>query len=132
MGKMKMHRSEKSVGELIRQIRKSSGMSQIQLAEKVGISYQQVQKYEKGVNRLSVSRMKQISGALGVPASLFLDEEDPLMPAEQKGRTGLLNDEARLLMFFRRIRSRKLKHGFIEMLEDIVNISNGQRDHPLK
>lgn len=111
MGKMKMHRSEKSVGELIRQIRKSSGMSQIQLAEKVGISYQQVQKYEKGVNRLSVSRMKQISGALGVPASLFLDEEDPLMSAEQKGRTGLLNDEARLLMLFRRMCATKGERG---------------------
>ena len=106
-----MHRSEKSVGELIRQIRKSSGMSQIQLAEKVGISYQQVQKYEKGVNRLSVSRMKQISGALGVPASLFLDEEDPLMSAEQKGRTGLLNDEARLLMLFRRMCATKGERG---------------------
>ena len=127
-----MLKNEKSMGELIRQMRKSSGMSQMQLAEKIGISYQQVQKYEKGVNRLTVSRMKQIAGALGVPASLFLDEEDPLMPAEQKGRTGLLNDEARLLMLFRRIPSKKLKHGFIEMLEDVVNISNGQRDHPLK
>ena len=103
-------------------------MSQMLLAEKIGISYQQVQKYEKGINRLTVSRMKQISGALGVPASLFLDEEDPLMPAEQKGRTGLLNDEAMLLMLFRRIRSRKLKNGFIEMLEDVVTISDGKKN----
>ena len=98
-----MLKSEKSIGELIRQIRKSSGLSQMRLAEKVGISYQQVQKYEKGVNKLSVSRMKQISGALGVPASLFLDGDDPLMPSEQKGRSALLNDEARLLMLFRRM-----------------------------
>ena len=103
MGKLKMFKSEKSIGELIRQIRKSSGLSQMRLAEKVGISYQQVQKYEKGVNKLSVSRMKQISGALGVPASLFLDGDDPLMPSEQKGRSALLNDEARLLMLFRRM-----------------------------
>lgn len=128
MGKLKLLKSDKSVGELIRQMRKSSGMSQMQLAEKVGISYQQVQKYEKGVNRLTVSRMKQISGALGVPASFFLDEEDPLMPAEQKGRTGLLNDEARLLMLSRRISSRKLKHGFIEMLEDVVELSDGKKN----
>ena len=125
-----MLKSEKSIGELIRQMRKSSGLSQMQLAEKVGISYQQVQKYEKGINRLTVSRMKQISGALGVPASLFLDEEDPLMPGQRKGtgRNCLLNDEARLLMIFRRIHSRKLKRGFIEMLEEVVNISNGKRD----
>ena len=108
-----MLKSEKSIGGLIRQIRKSSGMSQMLLAEKIGISYQQVQKYEKGKSRLSVSRMKQISGALGVPASLFLDEEDPLMPGEQKGpgRVGLLNDEARLIMLFRRMCATKGERG---------------------
>ena len=129
MGKLKMLKSEKSIGGLIRQLRKSSGMSQMLLAEKIGISYQQVQKYEKGTSRLSVSRMKQISGALGVPVSLFLDGELP-MPGEQKGpgRAGLLNDEARLLMLFRRIPSRKLKKGFIEMLEDVINISNGKKN----
>ena len=127
MGKLKMPKSEKTIGELIRQIRNSSGMSQMQLAEKIGISYQQVQKYEKGVNKLSLSRLKQISGALGEPASLFLDE-DPPMPGEQKARGGLLDEEARLLMLFRRIHSKKLKHGFIEMLEDVINISNGRKN----
>ena len=106
-----MLKNEKSMGELIRQMRKSSGMSQMQLAEKVGISHQQVQKYEKGVNKLSVSRMKQISGALGVPASLILDGDDPLMPREQKGRSALLNDEARLLMLFRRMCATKGERG---------------------
>ena len=126
-----MFKSEKSIGEFIRQIRKSSGLSQMQLAEKIGISYQQLQKYEKGINNLSLSRLKQISGALGVSVNLFLDEEGPLVSSEQKGASkakwsGLLNDEARLLMLFRRIPSRKLKHGFIEMLEDVVRISNGK------
>lgn len=130
MGKLKVLRGEKSVGELIRHLRKSSGLSQMQLAEKMGISYQQVQKYEKGTNRLSVSRLKQISGALGVPVSLFLNDVEPLMPEEQIGawRTGLLNDEAKLLMLFRRIPSKKLKHGFIEMLEDVVTISNVKKN----
>ena len=123
-----MFKNEKLIGELIRQIRKSSGLSQMQLAEKIGISYQQVQKYEKGTNRLSVSRLKQISGVLGVPISLFLDEEGSLMSGDQKGRTSLLDDEARLLMLFRRVHSKKLKHGFIEILEDVVNISNGRKN----
>ncbi len=124
-----MCKSEKSIGGLIRQMRKSSGMSQMRLAEKVGISYQQIQKYEKGVNKLSLSRLKQISGVLGVPVSLFLADGAPLISGEQKGawQGGLLNDEARLLMLFRRIRSRKLKHGFMEMLEDVVNISDGKK-----
>ncbi|MDA8091129.1 MAG: hypothetical protein M0Z61_13035 [Nitrospiraceae bacterium] len=64
-----------------------------------------------------------------MPASLFLDEE-PLLLGEQKGtgQNGLLSDEARLLMLFMRIRSRKLKHGFIELLEDVVEISDGKRN----
>ncbi len=65
---------------------------------------------------------------MGVPASLFLDEEALPIPGAQK-RTrpaGLLNDEARLLMHFRRITSKKLKHGFIEMLEDVANMASGQ------
>ena len=47
-------KSDKAMGELIRQLRKSAGMSQMKLADRIGVSYQQVQKYEKGVNRLSV------------------------------------------------------------------------------
>lgn len=123
-----MFKSEKAIGELIRQMRKSSGMSQMQLADKVGVSYQQVQKYEKGINKLSLSRLKQISGALGVPVSIFLDEEEPVRAGESKMmHTGLLNEEAKLLMLFRRLHSKKLKHGFIEMLEDVVRISDGKK-----
>lgn len=123
-----MFKSEKAIGELIRHMRKSSGMSQMQLADKIGVSYQQVQKYEKGINKLSLSRLKQISGALGVPVSMFLDEEEPLRVGDSKAAaTGLLNEEAKLLMLFRRLHSKKLKHGFIEMLEDVVRISNGKK-----
>ncbi|MDA8088140.1 MAG: helix-turn-helix transcriptional regulator [Nitrospiraceae bacterium] len=123
-----MFKSEKAIGELIRQMRKSSGMSQMQLADKIGVSYQQVQKYEKGINKLSLSRLKQISGALGVPVSMFLEEEEPLRVGESKAmHAGLLNEEAKLLMLFRRLHSKKLKHGFIEMLEDVVRISDGKK-----
>ena len=123
-----MFKSEKAIGELIRQMRKTSGMSQMQLADKIGVSYQQVQKYEKGINKLSLSRLKQISGALEVPVSMFLDEEEPLRVGQPKAmHTGLLNEEAKLLMLFRRLHSKKLKHGFIEMLEDVVRISNGKK-----
>jgi len=60
------------IGLKIKVIRKGSGMSQIELAEKLGLSFQQVQKYEKGVTRISVFRLQQISEALGVPISFFL------------------------------------------------------------
>jgi transcriptional regulator with XRE-family HTH domain len=49
------------------------GMTQQQLAEKVGIKFQQIQKYETGMNRVSASRLWEIAGALSVPASYFFD-----------------------------------------------------------
>ena len=46
---------EKQIGEKIRKIRKKQGISQMALAEKVGLSFQQIQKYEKGISKISVS-----------------------------------------------------------------------------
>jgi transcriptional regulator with XRE-family HTH domain len=49
------------------------GMTQQQLAEKVGIKFQQIQKYETGMNRVSASRLWDISEALDVPVAYFFD-----------------------------------------------------------
>lgn len=61
------------VGKRIRHRRWMVGMTQQQLAEKVGIKFQQIQKYETGMNRVSASRLYEISGALDVPVSHFFD-----------------------------------------------------------
>jgi transcriptional regulator with XRE-family HTH domain len=52
------------------------GMTQQQLAEKVGIKFQQIQKYETGMNRVSASRLWDISEALSVPVSYFFEGMD--------------------------------------------------------
>ena len=74
------------VGKKIRQRRWLIGMTQQQLAELVGIKFQQIQKYETGANRVSASRLWDIAGALGVPVSAFFegvpDAEDPA-PTQQ-------------------------------------------------
>jgi len=61
------------VGKRVRHRRWLVGMTQQQLAEKVGIKFQQVQKYETGMNRVSASRLWDISDALDVPVSFFFD-----------------------------------------------------------
>ena len=65
----------KKIGLKIKQLRKGWGLSQIELAERIGISFQQIQKYEKGATRISVARLQQISEALGVNITLFFEEE---------------------------------------------------------
>jgi transcriptional regulator with XRE-family HTH domain len=49
------------------------GMTQQQLADKVGIKFQQIQKYETGMNRVSASRLWEIASSLGVPVSFFFE-----------------------------------------------------------
>jgi transcriptional regulator with XRE-family HTH domain len=58
------------------------GMTQQQLAEKVGIKFQQIQKYETGMNRVSASRLWDISEALSVPVSYFFEGMDRAEDAE--------------------------------------------------
>lgn len=61
------------VGARIRLKRKLIGMSQQSLAGKLGVTFQQVQKYEKGTNRVGASRLSQIATALDVPMSYFFE-----------------------------------------------------------
>jgi transcriptional regulator with XRE-family HTH domain len=70
------HPVDSHVGQRIRQRRWMSGMTQQQLAEKVGIKFQQIQKYETGMNRVSASRLWDIADALGVPVSFFFEGLD--------------------------------------------------------
>ncbi len=67
------HPVDVHVGKRIRQRRWMVGMTQQQLAEKVGIKFQQIQKYETGMNRVSASRLWEIASALGVPVSFFFE-----------------------------------------------------------
>jgi len=70
------HPVDVHVGKRIRQRRWMNGTTQQQLAEAVGIKFQQIQKYETGMNRVSASRLWDISHVLAVPVSFFFDGLD--------------------------------------------------------
>ena len=115
------------IGSIIREMRKAAGMSQMRLADKIGVSYQQVQKYEKGASKLSVPRLMQIAEVFGVPVTAFLDDSKLGKVAEsQAAYSNLTESEAQLLMFFRRLKRKKLKESFLDMLKDIVKIAEGK------
>lgn len=67
------HSVDVYVGKRIRHRRWMIGMTQQQLADKVGIKFQQIQKYETGVNRVSASRLWDIAHAVDVPVSFFFE-----------------------------------------------------------
>lgn len=124
------------IGEKIKRARKSWGLSQMELAERLGISFQQIQKYEKGTTKISVIRLHQISEALGMDISLFFkneekasnladvsfkyvpDRDDPhnLLP--------LNKEEIMLLKLFRKIRNKKLRESVLNQLKGIIDIEN--------
>lgn len=70
------HPVDVHVGKRIRQRRWMNGTTQQQLAEAVGIKFQQIQKYETGMNRVSASRLWEIANYLGVTISFFFDGVD--------------------------------------------------------
>jgi transcriptional regulator with XRE-family HTH domain len=61
------------VGKRLKQCRVSVGMSQTDLAEAVGITFQQIQKYERGTNRMSASRLYEFACVLGIKVNYFFD-----------------------------------------------------------
>lgn len=80
------HPVDVHVGKRIRHRRWLVGMTQQQLAEQVGIKFQQIQKYETGANRVSASRLWDIADSLDVPVSFFFEGLD----AEQTAHAGAI------------------------------------------
>jgi transcriptional regulator with XRE-family HTH domain len=93
------HPVDVHVGKRIRHRRWMSGTTQQQLAEKVGIKFQQIQKYETGMNRVSASRLWDIANVLNVPVSFFFEGLDA-QPVEDLSKgdmpTDILTDKEAL------------------------------------
>src|SRR3954470_9370983 len=66
------------VGVRLRLRRNMLGLSQEKLGEMIGLTFQQVQKYERGANRIGASRLYELSRVLDVPVSFFFDDTDPI------------------------------------------------------
>ncbi|WP_425041209.1 helix-turn-helix domain-containing protein [Primorskyibacter sp. S187A] len=88
------HPVDVHVGKRIRHRRWLVGMTQQQLAERVGIKFQQIQKYETGANRVSASRLWDIAEALDVPVSFFFEgiEEGEIEAADQSASSAVPAD----------------------------------------
>jgi transcriptional regulator with XRE-family HTH domain len=129
--KRETHPTDVHVGARVRLRRSALGMSQEKLAKGVGITFQQLQKYEKGVNRISASRLQQIARVLQVPIATFFEEspgaatEEPIDAAEQMATTKLLeflsSDEGiELNRAFVRIPNVQLRRRFLDLVRAVA------------
>ena len=87
--KKKPNPTDTYVGSRIRLRRNMLGMSQEKLGENLGITFQQIQKYEKGANRVGASRLQAIANILGVPVAFFFED---LPGSEPTGNRGFAED----------------------------------------
>ncbi|MGO4705406.1 helix-turn-helix domain-containing protein [Microvirga sp. 2MCAF38] len=68
--------ADRRIGQRVRLRRTAMGLSQEKLAQALGITFQQVQKYERGTNRIGASRLQEIARVLSVPVASFYDADD--------------------------------------------------------
>lgn len=121
--------TDKHVGARVRMRRMMLGLSQEKLAAGLGLTFQQVQKYEKGTNRIGASRLQQIAGVLQVPVSFFFEGQPHACEVqftasadEHHAITGFLTtaDGIAIARAFGRIHDPKLKRAIAHMVEQIV------------
>lgn len=126
MAKRSATSMDKVVGENIRAARLAKGLSQSGLADRLGITFQQVQKYEKGVNRVGAGRLFQIASIFGLPISSFFD--DTAESASAKGsRTTPRTDplSIRLVEAFSKLPDSRSRLALLTVAESMHRIRKG-------
>lgn len=99
--------SSVEIGRKMKEFRKRKGISQEGLAELVGLSFQQIQKYEAGTNRLNTDKLQDVANALSVPVSAFFEDQ----PIESLPFT---EQERKLIESFRSIQNKQIKECMVE------------------
>ncbi len=129
---------DEHVGQRLRQRRSILGISQEKLAELVGITFQQIQKYENGANRVSASRLFQLSNILDVPVDFFFDDSSNRKLAVVKGLSDnkqeafegmpgdVLQDKETLdlIRVYYSIKNPKVRKDFFKLLKTMANDKN--------
>lgn len=129
-GKKQPNPIDVHVGSRIRLRRNMNDMSQERLGDSLGISFQQIQKYERGTNRVGASRLQNIANILNVPVSFFFENApdqgasllDPSHASPQDDLQAFLSSPEgfRLNQEFVKIKDSKVRHRIIEMIKAIA------------
>lgn len=128
---------DKHVGSRVRMRRMMVNMSQEKLGEKLGITFQQIQKYEKGTNRIGASRLQQIANVLGVPVGFFF-EGAPVPDGSAKGFSEAASpayvsdflatsDGLALTKAFMKVTDSKVRRRIVDLVEAMVAEHDGKR-----
>jgi transcriptional regulator with XRE-family HTH domain len=118
------------VGRRVRSRRLEQRLSQTELADRIGVTFQQVQKYEKGVNRIGAGRLQRIAEALEVAISFFFGGDPGTAGKVAKAAGGeaesifgfmQTSGSVRIVKAFHRIKSRKARQILVELAEELAD-----------
>ena len=118
------------VGNRVRLRRMLVGMSQEKLGEMLGLTFQQVQKYEKGVNRIGAGRLYQVANILGVPVSYFYEDvterQNEHAPANEHASPPVMEflssgEGLQLALAFMRIRESKVRKRVVDLVKTLAD-----------
>jgi transcriptional regulator with XRE-family HTH domain len=122
---------DKHVGSRVRLRRMMLNMSQTKLGDELGLTFQQVQKYEKGKNRISASKLLQSAHILQVPVTYFFEDAPGIPGAPQAKATApspayvtdflATRDGLALIKAFMRIKDAKLRRRAVNLVEEIAD-----------
>ena len=126
------------VGERVRMYRVKAGISQTDLGRHLGITFQQIQKYEKGINRIGSSRLQKISELLNIPVAALFDD---LPGAKRNGTDNPMNEFVeflgttlgqRLVQGFIKLRDKHVRTHLVRLIEGIAEHALRARKRPTK
>lgn len=124
------------VGQRLKHRRNAMGLSQSELAEAVGITFQQVQKYERGANRMGASRLYELSKVLEVSVSFFFDGYEKKMAASAASHSGMAQESAifehepaaaggreamELMRSFQRVQNPKIRKSVLTLVRNMAD-----------
>ena len=123
------------IGKKIKIFRKANGFTQSELAEKINVSFQQVQKYENGKSRIFVDKLCAIAEALDIDMCKFFEEREvPAVKENEPGynneeKTQLFNitsEERKIIIALRELKNIKIKEAIVRLLNLIIDSKEGK------
>jgi transcriptional regulator with XRE-family HTH domain len=123
----RIHRVDRLVGERVRLLRLARGISQTALGSRIGVTFQQVQKYEKGVNRISASKIVEIANTLGVDVSdLFEGAAESTATSDARERDAYIPTavDLSIIRTLSEIRDTKMKRRILDLISSLASETN--------
>ncbi len=121
------HPVDINIGQKIRELRLARGMSQENLGNKIGITFQQVQKYEKGVNRILASRLYDLAKVLAVDIVHFFSKSDTLHEHENSFEYNHCPESKEILVLVREytnIKDKKIRSAIYSLIKSLSHDEN--------